>query len=658
MTAFRNLAERYEYVGSLGSGGMSTVYKARDKVLDRVVAIKQLIGELHTEAMVLRFEREAKAYAALQHRNIVSVYDFGTDENNKPFLVMDFVEGEMLDEVIASGAALSIEVIIEIFSQLLDGLSHAHQKSIVHRDLKPANVMIQGIKGSDVRNIVVKLMDFGIAKLKNEQDEGAFLTQPGSVIGSPLYMSPEQGAASEVDLRSDIYSVGCMLFEALIGRPPFKGDTAMKTIFAHRSSELPDMDELARFGSIRADLESILRKALEKRPESRYQSASAMRQDLLAVAEKMRREKVECERKSRSASMLTKAAGGFVATIALGALAYWGLTLIENQSEENSKMQKTSEPPVQAESVIQITDEKSDFWGDDTRVHYRMPNHESPLTQFKAPADVHLVSLGRAFPVVSTRKREPSEREKKLLVGIDRLPMLDTVILNNFSLSDEEINQFARIKILRSLTLVDCRLPAGGLEALSRAKRLNLLSLKNSEVEDLDGISKLQSLKGLVLASMTIHKPLPLADIAKLSNLELLDLQSEHITDNDLTTLLPLEKLNRLNLSACLITSRGCKIISQMKNLNHLVLDWTPTITDEAVKYLTRLPKLRTLHLNITGITDASLLEMEKMPELQNIEVGQTGITKEGLSRFMARCPKIKIGKKGDAQELQTELLK
>lgn len=657
MTAFRNLAERYEHIGSLGSGGMSTVYKARDKVLDRFVAIKQVLGGLQNESMFLRFEREAKAYAALRHPNIVSVFDFGTDENNNPFLVMDFVEGETLDEVIAGGAQ-PLENILEIFLQLLDGLSHAHRNSIVHRDLKPTNVMVQGA-GVERKKLAVKLMDFGIAKLQNDSAESGYLTQPGSVIGSPLYMSPEQGSALDVDARSDVYSLGCMLFEALLGNPPFKGDTAMMTILAHRTAELPQMDGLSKFGEVNSDLESILRKALEKQPEKRFQSAQEMRKALLTVDEKLKvhhvvnLEQNEKEERRVKWKKTFLYGGGVLAVIAIGVFAYVGETMIEKLSDASYQLNeqgkhKPSQPTY-------INDEQGDYWREENNKLHRLPNGASPITLLETPTQVACISVGRSLPLVPKHDSPPTQREKDLLVGINRLPNLSIVSLCNFSLGKDEFKLLSEIRRLGSLTLSDCRVASGCIDLLSGSTHLRKLNLRDCELDALSEIAKLEGLEEVLLPGLDLSGPGSLSAISQLKNLEVLNLQDSNVSNQHLTELVKLKKLVKLNLCGCPITDEGCKTLAQLSSLEFLFLDYSK-VSDDGLKYLAKLPNLRVLLLNLTTVSDAGIMHLAKMANLRELEVDQSKCTPAGVLRLKRKCPLLKVNRKGDPNEVQKEL--
>jgi eukaryotic-like serine/threonine-protein kinase len=262
----------------IGSGGMGNVYRALHQQVGRVVALKVLHSEkLHQNASVLRFQQEAKAAAALSHPNIVGFFDYGLTEDNVPYIVMDYIEGMPLDEVIKV-ETLSIERCINIFSQACDAMEHAHQKGIIHRDIKPSNLMLTKKEdGSET----LKILDFGIAKLLPHMDgERVKVTQTGEVFGSPQYMSPEQCSGGQLDARSDIYSLGCVMYEALVGRPPLRGDTIIEMVY-NLTHELPAPFKTARPElELPQQLEAVVRKALEKDPDMRFPSMAVLRRNL------------------------------------------------------------------------------------------------------------------------------------------------------------------------------------------------------------------------------------------------------------------------------------------------------------------------------------------------------------------------------------------
>ncbi|WP_344247628.1 protein kinase domain-containing protein, partial [Actinocorallia libanotica] len=271
------LSGRYELLEPLGRGGMGVVYRARDRELERIVAVKVLPVELlRSEDFRARFRREARAAAGLSHPNIAVVYDIGEDISGRepvPYLVMELVEGGTLADLLRGEPPTPAEA-GQIIVAVLEALEHSHGRQVVHRDIKPANIMVHRTGG----RVRVKVMDFGIARLLSQT--ATRLTATGVVIGTPSYMSPEQADGKPADTRSDLYSTGCVLYEMLTGRPPFTGDSATVVLFQHlqKTPEQP-----SRLNPALAPWwDEVLATALAKDPQDRYADAAAMHQAIEA----------------------------------------------------------------------------------------------------------------------------------------------------------------------------------------------------------------------------------------------------------------------------------------------------------------------------------------------------------------------------------------
>ncbi len=273
---------RYEIRSLIGRGGMAEVHQAYDTLLSRVVAIKMLRIDLAKDTVFLtRFRREALASASLNHENIVQVYDTGEQivtapdgtEVHVPYIVMELVEGHTVHQLLTDGQPVPINEAIEIMSGVLNALEYSHKRGLVHRDIKPGNVML-------TNSGKIKVMDFGIARAL--EDSGQTMTSTDAVVGTAQYLSPEQARGETVDTRSDLYSCGCMLFELLTGRAPFKGDSAVSVAYQHVAEMPPLPSSIA--ADISPELDRMVMKSLAKRPEDRYQDAAAMRSDMVRAA--------------------------------------------------------------------------------------------------------------------------------------------------------------------------------------------------------------------------------------------------------------------------------------------------------------------------------------------------------------------------------------
>ncbi|MBA3690481.1 MAG: Stk1 family PASTA domain-containing Ser/Thr kinase [Actinobacteria bacterium] len=265
------LGGRYRLEASIGSGGMAEVFRGQDTTLDRQVAIKVLAPQFARDpSFVERFRREARAAARLNHPNIVNVYDTGVDGDTN-YIVMEYVEGRTLAEYLAGGGRLAPVKAAEIAEKVAEALAAAHAQGVIHRDIKPANIMV-------TRDGRVKVMDFGIARLVAGPDT---VEQTAAVLGTAAYLSPEQAQGQTVDARSDLYSLGIVLYEMVSGRPPFTGDSAMAVAYKHvQETPLPPS---SLNGDVTPRLDAVVMRALAKNPANRYQSAGDFRDDLVRV---------------------------------------------------------------------------------------------------------------------------------------------------------------------------------------------------------------------------------------------------------------------------------------------------------------------------------------------------------------------------------------
>ena len=320
----QKISDRYQIIKTIGEGGMANVYLAYDTILDRDVAVKVLRGDLaNDEKFVRRFQREALSASSLTHPNIVEVYDVGED-HGQYYIVMEYVEGRHLKDLIKKRGKLTLSEVIDIMLQITDGMSVAHDSYIIHRDIKPQNIMI-------LENGLVKIMDFGIAMAMNSTQ----LTQTNSVMGSVHYLPPEQANGKGSTLQSDIYSMGIVMYELLTGKLPYKGDNAVEIALKHLKEPLPSIrDELP---NIPQSVENIIIKATAKNPKNRYADAREMHNDLLTCLDESRANEEKIKLPYKEFSEETKKT-----------------VKKENTEEkkENSKEKKKKEKPVESSDEV------------------------------------------------------------------------------------------------------------------------------------------------------------------------------------------------------------------------------------------------------------------------------------------------------------------
>jgi tetratricopeptide (TPR) repeat protein/tRNA A-37 threonylcarbamoyl transferase component Bud32 len=282
-----NSVGAYEILEAIGSGGMGSVFRVRHKGAGNVLALKILRSELAADPInVKRFQQELKTTCLLTHPNILPIYDSGVADDGRPYFVMEYLDGLNLEEILKEEGYLDLEKFFNVFTQVCDALQHSHEKRVIHRDLKPSNIMIST---TDTGFELVKLLDFGVARVfQQASKDGVRLTQLGEILGSPAYMSPEQCLNQKLDERSDVYSLGVVMYEALAGVPPFSGDSAAQIIMAHLQEKPKAITKLRPDFSIPPELETLVFTCLEKEAPLRYQTAQSVGEELKRISQSVR----------------------------------------------------------------------------------------------------------------------------------------------------------------------------------------------------------------------------------------------------------------------------------------------------------------------------------------------------------------------------------
>lgn len=497
---------RYEILKCIGRGGMGLVYLVKQIYLGKELALKTIKKSSVSDLTIRRFQQEARASFALDHPSIVTVNDFGLLEDNTPFLVMELLKGKSLSEHLKEKGQLSIEEALPIFIQTCLGLAYAHERGIVHRDIKPGNIMLisemqLGSEGS------VKVVDFGIAKIMDmEGDQAQALTQTGEIFGSPLYMSPEQCAGLKVDYRSDIYSLGCVFFEALSGCPPFYGENAISTLFKHQSEQAPSLKEASLGGDFPEALEEIVRHMLAKLPDDRYQSLDLLANDLRALngrepAYNRTSHKKKTEEKGSAVSMRAERFYGLISLVAVlaGSLGYM-FHVSPSQDETPKPVLIRKQPEVKLLGVERQHTDETDI------------------------------------PAISQKDLRETLKQQKI-----RGSLLE---LRNRKLSDAVFKTIVQEPWIETLSLADCEIEQP--ESLKRLAntRISKVRLSNSNVDDsgASALSTCSALKELKLRGTQITDR-GAADIAQISGLEQIVLDNTEVTDKAIESLAKCRKL-------------------------------------------------------------------------------------------------------------------
>ncbi len=330
------LPKQYEVLGEIKSGGMGAIYKVENRFTKVIYAVKVIKPEAAKDAaMRQRFIVEAKAASLLKHPNICQTYDFGVSENHVLYLVMEWLTGISLQQKVSRDGPLQAAEATTIFQQVASALNHAHEHNVIHRDLKPDNIMLSRDENGGT---VVHIVDFGIAKVISENTPSKDgLTQAGALLGTPMYMSPEQANGDAVDQRADLYSLGCVMYFALSGKPPFIGNSLLDTLYQHVHKPPPPLDAGLKISSA---MTAIMMKALEKKPEDRYQNMTQLLADLnkLAKGGSVKPRLLARDRKKIRSGLLLPLI--FIAAYAAIQLLFTGIETLNNTMKQQNTNQK------------------------------------------------------------------------------------------------------------------------------------------------------------------------------------------------------------------------------------------------------------------------------------------------------------------------------
>jgi eukaryotic-like serine/threonine-protein kinase len=555
----------YVYESTLGRGGMGVVYRARHQIIDRLVAIKMLIAGRMSDAEMQRFQREGKAASRLSHPNIINILEFGVTDDGSPYMVMEYVEGISLAKLIQSGN-LELPQAVDIALQICSAMQHAHSQGVLHRDLKPTNIML---RKSDDGKWQVRIVDFGIAKIV-ENDIEFTLTQTGEIFGSPTYMSPEQGQGKKTDRRTDVYSFGVILYEMLTGTAPFQAESPVEMIVKHVTEAPPPLVESSLGKRFPPSLEQVVTKALEKNPETRFQSFEELSQAFQECFEG-RYGLPEGSSKKNVGILLSPR---FIVAVSVGLLAvcsFLAITFFLNSDEQ--------------------------------------PSQSKPDSEFQ--------SLKNAIEQRSHKLKLPVQRS----VNHDRdLPLPDDASLTPeaalTAMLDAAVNHYHGKADLRSN-----RMTPEGLSRLSKYKRLRFVTFGSGVGDQVfDGIEDLPlTFLGLENSHITNKGFARLAHMQTLVDLNLTNTSGKggRLSPDSLKSLTMLTGLRSLRLAANDVRSDDVKLLVPLQHLTALDLSENPSLDDSCLRYLNQLPKLDTIFLkNDRRITPIALSKLKFMPQL------------------------------------------
>ena len=658
------VGSQYRLKSILGRGGMGVVFLAQHVTIGREYALKTLVGERVEEIDRLRFQSEGRAIARLEHRNIVKVYDLGLDKSGCLYYVMDRLDGISLAECVNSRKLLDIPLVLDIFIQICDGLGYAHKLGLVHRDVKPSNIYLLAGAGTStiLEKPLVKIIDYGLVKQVGVDSVSIQMrTAANQVCGSPLYMSPEQGAGGKIDERSDIYSLGCSLYECLTGEPPFKGQNGLETAFMHQKHALPSLQEARPDRQFADGLENLVAGMLEKAPHNRYQNMEQVEADLKRVkkgqpverpgqpktlsaakgapADKYREEKNE-EDNSQDNGINKSVIIGGAALLVVTACGLWlfsaSLFAVNNQtisvnapgdmaySGDAERVRQLFKACPQISNGVSEVDGKEvivfDFpsepvgilaWGQD--------NKSTALARGHLQVDAHEpLTLILPHPEGDYTRRFPQILSKIGKGDIDTLEFSeafghaeDTFV--TVDLKPEVIEAVSNWTNLHRLTLYHISLPARTIEAMDGLKSINQLYLRDASFSGAK-VAKIRWLQAVQSLDLKGCKDVDPVLFALSGSRAICDLNLDMTTPSTaaLQALSHCPNLQTLSLEEIDLNSKKAEVLAQMHNLNHLSLKCA-IVEPDAPRVFAALHNLRVLNLSSSNIEVQDLATLRRL---------------------------------------------
>lgn len=632
----------YRVDETVASGGMGTVYKVFQQTLSRTLALKTLKTSRISRESWTAFVTEAKVLSRLEHPNLVKVYDLGLIDNRLPYFVMDYIDGEPLSNKIKREGALPVALALAIFEQVADGLAYGEAIKLLHRDIKPGNIMLQ--RTEDPTQFIVKIVDFGLAT--EAAGAGGEINQ--KICGSPPYMSPEQSLFQNLDSRSDMYSLGCSLFETLTGAPPFIGENALITLSKHQTEKPPTLKEASLGTEFAPVLERMVAKMLAKDPANRIQSFAELKQIIKKMRQLEQKDQLSSEavtvkeqavqpgqantHKTNQTSRLPLiAALTLLAIIVLGCTG--ALLFFKNQSAterlNNVKTQTRQDLglikklPNNSDDVAQISDEQlcgennarlfSDFYR-----HYL-------FSEVKEINGVRQLVLN--FP-------RTKSAGTIALVGPGDLLQESQPAQGSLALPPNAHVYFAPNKTFTASQNLFRKLKSDDLDTLDLSKNLNVTTATPSMFDQLSGLRAL-NLNDTAIGDATI------ADLSKLAGLKSLKIDRTDITGDGLIKLEQINKLNDLELGISFQLDRLLNKIQSSRALNSLKIRGTSVAAHE-LALIAKIPGLKTLSLDQTNTLENDLLALKSAPALECLTLSHL-LYDPSIKSIISQLPHLRV---------------
>lgn len=573
------LDERYTNLERMAAGGMGAVYKAYDKHLDKLVAIKTMLVDQMTPDMILRFQQEARAASRLNHPNLITVLDFGMTEKNKPFLVMEFVEGDSLESRLNAGIPLPLDEAVWIISQICNGMSHAHKTGVIHRDLKPSNVML--LRHCRLGEPNVRIVDFGIAKIKDLFNTDERVTKTGAMLGSPFYISPEQINNSDVDPRADVYSLGCIMYRMFAGHPPFECDTYIETITAHLKQPVPEIPDDLEL-EIPPKLKSLVFRCLSKSPDERPQSMDALADELNTIC------------------------GETEEILASGRFQLPNFDALTQKPAPRAGLSTKSKAIAGSTAALLLLVGAATI---------------PALMEKRNARTVHKLKIQkRQFNPNAFVKEGKIIRSSSLCddSDLEQLRDLNPQYLELTNATDATVKKLRELKLtsIKRIDLASTNITDACVDDLNSMSQLEYVSVEGTKITDAFAKNLRLKLKRLNLYSCKVGDESFIAISENLPTLRSVEASSTRITIKGIKALRKLPRLQNLGLSDLVIDNDVIEALKQMPELSSLTLTQAAMST-KILKRLPELKKLQTVELTKVQNADPKMVQWlsDNMPD-------------------------------------------
>lgn len=627
------IGNAFRVENQIGLGGMGVVYLVQHTALNKQFALKVLAPDLVNEQNWLRFQAEAKTMASLSHRTFVKVYDLGIHAKAVPFYSMDYLKGRSLETIVIEDGPFQLEQALDIFLEVLDGLAYAHRHNIIHRDIKPANIMLctagsaktattdstspspslsLSNSASDSLPTAVKVLDFGISKfVGSDASKKQSLTAAGDIFGSPFYMSPEQCRGDTVDARSDIYSIGCALFEVLTGFVPYEGKNSVETTIMHQEYDPPRLSDVSPELEYPPSVDIAIAKCLAKDPEDRYQSAKELAIDLMRIKEGQDLRGYSGSYSNDHASRPVTSKIAMACTIT-GALVVTAAALITQ-----TKLLATK-PPNAFTTAKGITTNSNSIANVEL-LDEKIAEKEPDLTAIET-AQIKKFLASRTEPYSRTensagKKVSVFNFPTKFSIGLLGCTKADTHKFTRVTAQGNVATAFGTRVHINAEQNLQC-FPQ--LIKFFRPNELEWVKINDSKAQPSDffpDLVKQQKLSGLELRNSQIAD-LDLPWLEKLPSLKSLDIGNTRVTGSGLAKSKVLKQLNCIH--ACKLKSATplLKALAETHNITELNLNDVKLSTED-YSLISQLTSLKILSLKDSSIEDADL---DKLTSLENLE--------------------------------------